>query len=70
MTPGEAAISYSIAGILAGRTFGGRIASAPPGAHGGHGTLLPLDFAAQSVWSEEVGLQGTLTMAPARRSGL
>jgi hypothetical protein len=64
--PAGGTIHYTVGGVLAGRTFHGHVALNPRGAHGEEGTVPEAPGVPQSIWSSQVGFQGTLTMAPVR----
>jgi hypothetical protein len=68
--PGPGSIDYTIGGILAGRTFHGRVATDPADARGGEGTIPQAEEGIttmpQSIWRSQVAVHASLTMAPAR----
>ena len=69
--PGTGSISYTIGGILAGRTFRGKVATDPAHARSGEGTVpqreRPWEVDPQSIWRSQVEVHAKLTMAPVRR---
>ncbi len=69
--PSTGSISYTIGGILAGRTFRGRVASDPAGARSGEGITpqaeKPSSVDPQSIWRSQVEVHASLTMAPVHR---
>jgi hypothetical protein len=65
--PGWGKLIFTDRGVMARRTFKGKVASDPKDAHSGQGTDPQGDRRAQSVWTFSTGLNAKFTLAPVKR---